>query len=220
MHILVLGGTGNTGREVVRDALRRGHHVRALVRNAAGLAPAPGLEIVEGDVLDPADLGRACAGVAAILCCLGIRKKDPADPFTALLSPEDFMERCARAIVAAMQTAGVPRAIFISSAGVNDSWDSVDPDLRAMIERSTVGTIFRDLGQMERVLEQSGQETLAVRPVMLVNGPATGTAEIVARFEKTSRITTGDVALWMLDALARPVPFADRTEMIGSPPAT
>jgi putative NADH-flavin reductase len=32
-HLLVLGGTGRTGMHVLNEAVRRGHRVRALVRN-------------------------------------------------------------------------------------------------------------------------------------------------------------------------------------------
>ena len=69
---------------------------------------------------------------------------------------------------------------------------------------------------MEQVLEESGLDTLAVRPVALVNGDASGSAQIVDRFEKTSKISTGDVAQWMLDAVERPAAFQQRSEMIGA----
>lgn len=98
------------------------------------------------------------------------------------------MERCAIGIVDAMKASGLQRVVVISSAGVGDSWGSVDPDLRHVIQSSSVGKIFRDLGNMERVLEASGLDTLAVRPVALVSGDTSGTARIVDTFEKTSRI--------------------------------
>jgi len=52
--------------------------------------------------------------------------------------------------------------------------------------------------------------------VALINGEASGRAQIVSRFEKTSKITTGDVARWMLDAVERSSLFKQRSEMIGS----
>jgi uncharacterized protein YbjT (DUF2867 family) len=87
--------------------------------------------------------------------------------------------------------------------------------MRTAIESSNIGKIFLDLNNMEKVLESSGLDTLAVRPVLLINGEATGKAQIVDKFEKTSKIFTGDVAKWMLDAVERPAPFDQRTEMIG-----
>ena len=88
--------------------------------------------------------------------------------------------------------------------------------MRTAIESSNIGKIFLDLNNMEKVLESSGLDTLAVRPVLLIDGEATGKAQIVDKFEKTSKIFTGDVAQWMLDAVERPAPFDKRAEMIGS----
>jgi uncharacterized protein YbjT (DUF2867 family) len=216
MNILVLGATGNTGRQFVNMALGRGHKVTAIVRSVAGIDERSGLKIILGDVLDPAVLRPAFCGMDAIVSCLGIRKKNPSDPWSPLLSPEDFTTRSAISIVDAMKTNGIERLIVISSAGVGDSWETVDSELRNVIQSSSVGKIFLDLKNMEEVLESSGLDTLAVRPVALVNGDASGDTRIVDRFEKTSKILTGDVALWMLDAVERLAPFDQRTEMIGA----
>lgn len=61
-NILVLGGTGNTGRWVVKMATERGHRVRALVRSKASLEERDGLELVQGDVLDPVAVQGVCSG--------------------------------------------------------------------------------------------------------------------------------------------------------------
>ena len=216
MNTLLLGATGNTGRQFVDMALERGHTIKAIVRSQGSLHERTGLEIIQGDVLDASFLKQASREMDAIVSCLGIRKKDPSDPWSTLLSPEDFTERCAIGIVDAMKANGIERAVVISSAGVGDSWETVDADMRNVIQSSSVGTIFRDLGNMEEVLDASGLDTLAVRPVALVNGDPSGSAQIVDRFQKTSKITTGDVAQWMLDAVERPAAFQHRTEMIGA----
>ena len=49
MNVLVLGATGGTGRQIVRDARARGHSVTALVRSKARAADLPGADVVEGD---------------------------------------------------------------------------------------------------------------------------------------------------------------------------
>jgi uncharacterized protein YbjT (DUF2867 family) len=216
MNLLVLGATGNTGRQFVDMALERGHRITAIVRSTAGLKERDGLEIIQGDVLNPTVLRDAFSGRDAIVSCLGIRKKTPSDPWSPLLSPEDFTTRSAIAIIDAMKVNGIERLIVISSAGVGDSWETVDHEIRTVIQASSVSKIFVDLNNMEEVLMKSGLDTLAVRPVALANGDAIGGAHIVDRFEKTSKIYTGDVAQWMLDAVERPGPFDQRTEMIGS----
>ena len=66
--ILVTGATGTTGSEVVRQLSARGVRVRALVRDlkkAAGLA-GPAIELVQGDMSQPATLDTALRGVERV----------------------------------------------------------------------------------------------------------------------------------------------------------
>ena len=64
MKILVTGGTGKVGSEVVKEIVKRGAEIRALVRKKeAGNKIPDGVEIVEGDLLDPVSLERALDGV-------------------------------------------------------------------------------------------------------------------------------------------------------------
>ncbi len=67
--ILIVGATGILGQETARLLVEAGHHVRALVRSpekAADLKEA-GAEVMQGDLLDPQSLERACEGVEVVL---------------------------------------------------------------------------------------------------------------------------------------------------------
>jgi uncharacterized protein YbjT (DUF2867 family) len=62
MKILVVGGTGNVGAEVVKALLKRSADVRLLVRKES--APEMnGVEVSIGDLLDPVSVGKAMDGV-------------------------------------------------------------------------------------------------------------------------------------------------------------
>jgi uncharacterized protein YbjT (DUF2867 family) len=62
MKILVTGGTGHVGSEVVKELQKRKADVRLLVRKSDGPAPA-GVEAVIGDLLDPVSVAKAMEGV-------------------------------------------------------------------------------------------------------------------------------------------------------------
>lgn len=67
--VLVVGGTGFLGGQVVTELLSRGKRVRALVRpasDAAGLQGA-GVEIARGDMMEPPSLLRAMDGADAVI---------------------------------------------------------------------------------------------------------------------------------------------------------
>src|SRR5262245_32235052 len=68
--ILVTGASGLAGSAVIREFIRSGFPVRALVRNraAAGALEAfPTVEVVEGDMLRPETLTAALSGVDRVL---------------------------------------------------------------------------------------------------------------------------------------------------------
>lgn len=66
MTILVTGATGNTGRHVVAELVRRGEHVRALTRNPAEARLPAGIELVEGTHTAPETLTGALKGVTRL----------------------------------------------------------------------------------------------------------------------------------------------------------
>ncbi len=67
--MLVLGGSGFIGRELVAELMRAGHAVRVLVRNPASVLldlSNPLLEIVPGDLRRTEDLKRALDGIERV----------------------------------------------------------------------------------------------------------------------------------------------------------
>jgi uncharacterized protein YbjT (DUF2867 family) len=62
MKILVIGGTGHVGSEVVKELKKRNANVRVLVRKP-DVKSLPGVEMVVGDLLDPVSIEKALEGV-------------------------------------------------------------------------------------------------------------------------------------------------------------
>jgi uncharacterized protein YbjT (DUF2867 family) len=67
--ILILGGTGHYGRNIVRSVLEKGQPVRVLSRNAANARKVLGdeAEIVEGDITSRESVVEALKGVKAVV---------------------------------------------------------------------------------------------------------------------------------------------------------
>ena len=67
--VLVVGGTGMLGGQVVDELVSRGRQVRALVRPASdsGRLEQADVEIVRGDMMDPASLPPAMDGADAVI---------------------------------------------------------------------------------------------------------------------------------------------------------
>jgi dihydroflavonol-4-reductase len=73
MKYLVTGATGLVGNNVVRELLARGQTVRVLARGGGDPRPLAGLEVetVQGDVRDPAAVGKAAAGADVVIHSAG-----------------------------------------------------------------------------------------------------------------------------------------------------
>jgi len=77
--IFVTGATGNQGAAVTRNLLSKGFNVKALVRDTAKLNAQENLEIIKGDLDDPASYRSHLQNVDGVFCNLvfkyGIRKE-------------------------------------------------------------------------------------------------------------------------------------------------
>src|SRR3954452_6066530 len=71
--VLVPGATGNLGRHIVDQLLKRGYHVRVLARDARRVPGkvASGCEVFIGDATRPETLNGICRGVDAVVSALG-----------------------------------------------------------------------------------------------------------------------------------------------------
>jgi nucleoside-diphosphate-sugar epimerase len=71
MKILVTGATGKVGSRLAKRLAKRGHHVRALVRDEARAKELrdASLDLVLGDLLEVDSLAAALRGVDAVVHC-------------------------------------------------------------------------------------------------------------------------------------------------------
>ncbi len=65
-HVLVIGATGNVGRQVLSQLPATGTQVRALVRNPDAARLPPHVEVVRGDLTVPESLARCLDGIDTV----------------------------------------------------------------------------------------------------------------------------------------------------------
>jgi putative NADH-flavin reductase len=114
MKILVIGATGPTGQEIVKQAVKQGHAVTALVRNAAKAHFNSPVVLAEGDVLDRSSLTHAVEGQEAVVCTLGSGVTGPFKEMTLLSEGTHHL-------ITAMQEQNVRRIVCITGIGAGDS---------------------------------------------------------------------------------------------------
>ena len=197
LHLLIVGATGGTGRQLVRQALEQGHEVTAFVRNPQSLKlEHTNLRIVQGDVLDYASVEAAMLGQNAVLCALGHKR---------LFGPTTILSRGTENIMRAMKQCGASRLICESSLGVGDAVGRLGLLATLLFVPLILPFYLWDRVRQEALIADNIDiNWVIVRPATLTNGPARGDYRHgfeVGSYIWPSRVSRADVADFMLKQL-------------------
>jgi putative NADH-flavin reductase len=196
MKLLIIGGTGATGRELIKQGLEAGHHLTALVRNPGKLKIThPNLRIVKGNVLDLASVEEAVAGQDAVLSALGHKR---------FIIYTNILSEGTKNIVKAMEIHNVKRFICITSLGINDSRFKLGLYYTLFVIPVIVFFYFLDKGKQEKIIRETRLDWTIVRPGQFTNGRLTGKykhGENLGNYILTKMISRANVAHFMLSQL-------------------
>ena len=171
MRIVVLGATGGTGREVVRQALDSGQEVVAFVRRPEAMEPRDGLTTIRGTLDDVAGMTEALTGADVLICCVG-----PRDPMEFIRGT--VVQRAMRSAIPAMRAAGVDRLVLMSAIGAGDT-APITPASMGVPARTVMRAVYADKDKAESAVAGSGLDARIAYPVMLTNSRPTGRAKLL-----------------------------------------
>jgi uncharacterized protein len=201
MRIALFGITGNIGSRIAKEALDRGHSVAAVVRGARKPAlEDPNLQVVPGDVLDPASVAAAVKGTGAVISAVGPRN----------FERSSFLAEAARSLIAGLKQAGVMRLLIVGGAGsleVAPGVQLVDtPDFPK--EWKGVALAHRDAWELIRSEKELDWTYIApaafIEPGVRTGRYRTGGDKLVADAQGNSRISIEDYAVAVIDELEHP----------------
>ncbi|PXF40352.1 hypothetical protein BWQ96_09930 [Gracilariopsis chorda] len=161
MHVTVFGANGQTGHEIVKQLLQRGHTMTAAVRRPSTVQPLDGVTVCKIDLSDQPSVLATVQGSDAVISALGSGALRSARKKTSLYSDS------ARAIRAAMRQLDVKKLIVLSSSGVDEEENA--PFFYNCIIRRFLMNTYIDMARMETILSESDDlEWTSVRLSYLV----------------------------------------------------
>jgi uncharacterized protein YbjT (DUF2867 family) len=169
MSLLIIGGTGTLGRQIVLQALTKGYQVRCLVRNfrKASFLKEWGAELVYGDLTRPETIPPCLRGITAVI-----------DASTSRATELDSLKKVdwegKLCLIEAAKIANIQRFIFFSAQNV-EQFESiplmkVKNGIEIKLKESSIPyTIFRLTGFYQGLIEQYAIPILENLPIWVTN---------------------------------------------------
>ena len=205
MSLLIVGGTGTLGRQIVLQALTKGYPVRCLVRNfrKANFLKEWGAELIYGDLSQPETIPPCLQGITAVIDASASRASDEAD-----LKIVDWNGKLA--LIEAAKAANIKRFVFCSSQNVEQFLNIPLMEMKygteiKLKESGIPYTIFRLAGFYQGLIEQYGIPVLENLPILVTNENT-----------RVSYMDTQDIAKFCLRSLQLPA-TTNKTFVLGGP---
>ncbi|MFF3505570.1 NAD(P)-dependent oxidoreductase [Streptomyces sp. NPDC003247] len=208
--IALFGANGTIGTRVLDEALRRGHEVKAVVRDPAKLTRSdPHLDVVTGDALDPASVAKVAEGQDVVVSAVG---GGGGPGHMATIKP------AAESLVTGLRTLGAdaPRLILVGGAGSlrtpdgTQVWDAEGlPGFLLQIMHAH-GDALDFCRTVTDVRWTSLSPAGTIEPGERTGNYRTALDDLVVDEDGSSRISTEDYAVALIDEIEEPRHIGER----------
>jgi hypothetical protein len=200
--MMLIGSSGLIGQRVLHEALNRGHHVTALVRDTSGTGEHRAeLDYHTGDIFKPETIATAAVDHDVVVSAYGPGKGDP-----------NLVVKAAHALIEALARVEPIRLIAVSGAGslaVKPGVQLVDaPDFPA--EWKAIALAHREALDVYRKAGMAQFDWTAVSPAALIEPGTrtgkyrTGTDQLLVDDKGKSYISAEDFAVAVVDEIEKP----------------
>jgi uncharacterized protein len=195
MTIIVFGATGQMGRQLIKQALWKGHTVKAFGRNIHELdMEEDQLQAIKGSVFDDNDIKKALKGCDAVVSALGGGTGET--DITRSLG--------IKKIIMGMKALNISRIIAIGGMGVLNADEDkyiFETEEFPEVYKAVTAEHFKAYTQ----LKDSGLNWTFLCPPDLIDAPYSGQYQLNKNYPPAGKfkINTGDLAEFMISELVK-----------------
>lgn len=202
--IAVIGGTGKSGKYLVKELISKGYHIKLLHRNPETLSfDSPLVTLVKGDARDRDAIANLLKGSYAVISALG----QPA-------GEAPIFSEAARNIVAGMEQPRVSRYIAIAGLNVDTPNDHKSKETQAGTDwmKATFPKTTADRQAEYQILVESKVNWTMVRLPLIVQTDQRGELAVSLTDCPGNKVSAADLADFLIeqlsdDTFSRQAPF-------------
>jgi len=167
MKLVVFGSNGQTGIQVVLQALDRGYEVTAVARNPSTIGiQNPLLAVKKGDLFDLSSVELAVENQDVVISSVG------SGGFRQSRRSTTVYSQGIGNIIEAMKRKEIKRLMVVTSGGVED--DPAEPFFYKRIIKPVIRETYKDMQRLETIIKKCDLDWTVIRPPLLLNKPRTG----------------------------------------------
>src|SRR5271154_6244609 len=200
--LMVIGSNGMIGQRILHEALNRGHHVTALVRDTSGTGEHRAeLDYHTGDIFKPDTIATAAVDHDVVVSAYGPGKGDPS-----------LVVKAAHALIDALTRVEPIRLIVVSGAGslevkpgvqLVDTADFPPAWKPAALAHREAPDVFRKAGRAEFDWTAASPSAM-IEPGVRTGKYRTATDQLLVDTQGKSWISDEDFAVAILDEIENP----------------
>jgi putative NADH-flavin reductase len=183
LRILIIGGTSGVGLEVVKLALKRGHHVIAMARSPERITLShKNLDTIKGDILDITSVTDSMVGADAVVIAIGTGPTR---------KPVSVFSQGTANVLIAMKKQDVQRLIEITGIGAGNSRGHGGLFYDKVMQPLLLSTVYEDKDRAEALIFESESKWTIVRPGFLNDDVSEKKYRVI---EDVQGVTSGSIA--------------------------
>lgn len=208
-RVLIIGGSGRTGKLVIEQLLQRGHEVTALVRTSQAVEGEikTGLREIIGTPLVVPDVRKAFSQSNPDVVIITLSAPRASDsPFAAVVAPPRLMADSTANAITVMKEFSTSKIVIMQAFGVGESWINMHCVMQLLMKKSNMIYQYDDHNLVAKETKASGKNYVLVRPSRLIEGEAKAIKEYPDHGRGVpvlAAITRESVARFLVDAAER-----------------
>jgi putative NADH-flavin reductase len=192
--VAVIGGTGKSGKYLVKQLISQGFYFKILLRNPENFPiHSPLVEVVKGDVRDYNSVHSLISGCQAVISTLGQPKGE-----------SSIFSQATRNVIQSMNDFGVKRYILTTGLNVDTPFDNKSPKAKFATEwmKTNYPETTSDKQEEYNILSQSKVDWTLVRLPLIEQTDSKNEISINLEDCPGDKISATDLAEFLIDQLS------------------